>query len=81
MRGEESNWRFANIPVGETEKQVAISLSRKALLGLIVELMTSHESRVPTGRVDLHSRRLNLFEKNLKQEFLIPIPNVTNATP
>ena len=38
------------------------------LSDLSVELI-SIACGVPAGRVDLHSRRLNLFEKNLKQGF------------
>ena len=57
----------------EAEKQVLFALSREAftemgLSDLRVELV-SIERGAPTGRVDLHSRRLNLFEKNLKQSF------------
>ena len=57
----------------EAEKQVLFALSREAftevgLSDLRVELV-SYERGAPTGRVDLHSRRLNLFEKNLKQSF------------
>ena len=58
-------------PGGEAEKQVPFALSREAftevgLSDLRVELV-SYESGAPTGRADLHSRRLNLLKKNLNK--------------